>query len=218
MAAHARTSATVGLVLVAAVTAGCSGSGSHSGSGSTTSTPPASSERVGNGQNKPTPAPTESNPPGDIPDNQVYVVYRPAGGSFSAFTVKVPEGWARTEQGGSTVFTDKLNTVRITAVSASTAPTVDSVTKSVVPKLRSQVPKFAAPKVSEVSRHAGRVVRLSYQGDSAKDPVTGKVVRDGFERYAFYKSGHEVDLTLSGPVNADNVDPWRIISDSFAWR
>ncbi|MFF4845844.1 hypothetical protein [Streptomyces collinus] len=218
MAAHAHTSAAVGLVLVAAVTAGCSGSGAHSGSGSTTSSSTASSARVGNGQNNPAPAPTESNPPGDIPDNQVYVAYRPTGGSFTGFTVKAPEGWARTEQGGSTVFTDKLNTVRITVVPASIAPTVDSVTKTVVPKLRSQTPKFAAPKVSEVSRHAGRVVRLTYQGDSAKDPVTGKVVRDAFERYAFYKSGHEVDLTLSGPVNADNVDPWRIISDSFAWR
>ncbi|MFI2206112.1 hypothetical protein ACH47Z_36170 [Streptomyces sp. NPDC020192] len=216
MAAHARTSAAVGLALVAAVTAGCSGSGSHSGSGSTTSTPPASSTSGGNPQNNA--APTESNPPGDIPDNQAYVAYQPTGGSFTGFTVKVPEGWARSEKGGVTTFTDKLNTVRITAVPASTAPTVSSVTNTVVPQLRAEVPKFAAPKVSEVSRRAGRVVLLTYQGDSAKDPVTGKVVRDAFERYAFYKSGHEVDLTLSGPVNADNVDPWRTISDSFTWR
>lgn len=69
-----------------------------------------------------------------------------------------------------------------------------------------------------MTRKAGPVVLLTYQGDSAKDPVTGKVVRDAFERYAFYRQGHEVDLTLSGPVNADNVDPWRIVSDSFAWR
>ncbi|MET8243915.1 hypothetical protein ABZV31_05435 [Streptomyces sp. NPDC005202] len=217
--AHARTSAVVGLVLVAAVTAGCSGSGSHSGSGSTS---PAASSAPGGAQSgssvQNNAAPTESNPPGDIPDNQVYVGYRPSGGGFTGFTVKVPEGWARTDQGNTTVFTDKLNTVRITAASASGAPTVGSVTHTVVPQLRSQVAKFAAPKVSEVTRRAGRVVLLTYQGDSAKDPVTGKVVRDAFERYAFYRQGHEVDLTLSGPVNADNVDPWRIVSDSFAWR
>ncbi|MGW5367903.1 hypothetical protein ACWER6_31055 [Streptomyces sp. NPDC004009] len=130
----------------------------------------------------------------------------------------MPEGWARTVQKDTTVFTDKLNTVRITAATASAAPSVGSVTNTVVPQLRSQVPKFASPKVSEVNRHAGRIVLLTYQGDSAKDPVTGKVVRDAFERYAYYRSGHEVDVTLSGPVNADNVDPWRIISDSFAWR
>ncbi|MCW7946702.1 lipoprotein [Streptomyces hygroscopicus] len=219
MASHARRCAVVGLALVAAVSAACSGgAGSHSGSA-----PPhhaATSHTPAGGGNAPNPAPTESNPPGDIPDNQVYVAYRPGGGTFvfTGFTVKVPEGWARTDQKNTTVFTDKLNTVRIAAASASSAPTVGSVTNTVVPQLRTQVPKFASPKVSEVTRHAGRIVLLTYQGDSAKDPVTGKVVRDAFERYAFYRSGHEVDLTLSGPVNADNVDPWRIISDSFTWQ
>ncbi|MGW3123190.1 hypothetical protein ACWDBW_39785 [Streptomyces sp. NPDC001107] len=216
MAVHVRTSAIAGLTLVAAVTAGCSGSASHSGSGTTTPAPSPSS--AGGGSAGRAAAPTESNPPGDIPDNQVYVAYRPTGGAFTGFTLKVPEGWARTTQGGTTSFTDKLNTIRISAVSAAHAPTVGSVTNTVVPQLRSQVAKFAAPKASEVNRHAGRAVRLTYQGDSAKDPVTGKVVRDAFERYAFYRSGHEVDLTLSGPVNADNVDPWRIVSDSFTWR
>ncbi|MFE5190097.1 hypothetical protein [Streptomyces sp. NPDC056628] len=217
MAARTRTYAVVGLALVAAVTAGCSGtsSGSGSGSGSGSTTSPAGSSS-GGGQNNA--APTESNPPGDIPDNQAFVAYRPSGGSFTGFTVKVPEGWARTDQGSTSVFTDKLNSVKITAVSANSAPTTGSVTNKVIPQLRSQVPKFAAPKVSEVTRHSGRVVLLTYQGYSAKDPVTGKVVRDAFERYAFYRAGHEVDLTLSGPVKADNVDPWRIVSDSFAWR
>ncbi|GAB7102091.1 lipoprotein [Streptomyces phaeofaciens JCM 4814] len=194
------------MTVIAAVIAGCSGSssGAQSGSGSTA---PAQA----------TPAPTESNPPGDIPDNQVYVDYQPAHG-FSGFTVKVPEGWARTDKGGTTVFTDKLNSVTITAATASTSPTVASVKNTVVPQLSGQVTKFASPKVSQVTRKAGPVVLLAYQGDSAKDPVTGKVVRDAFERYVFYRQGHKVDLTLSGPVNADNVDPWRTVSDSFAWR
>ncbi|MFL5996520.1 MAG: hypothetical protein ACJ736_19795 [Streptomyces sp.] len=222
MAARTRTYAVVGLAFVAAVTAGCSGTGSGSGSGSTASSaaPTAGSSSGGGGGSggRNNAAPTESNPPGDIPDNQAFVAYQPTGGSFTGFTVKVPEGWARTGQGSTTVFTDKLNTVKITAVSAAGTPTTRSVTDTVVPQLRSQVPKFAAPKVSEVTRHSGRVVLVTYQGDSAKDQVTGKVVRDAFERYAFYRAGHEVDLTLSGPVKADNVDPWRIVSDSFAWR
>ncbi|MET7349917.1 hypothetical protein [Streptomyces mirabilis] len=204
----------VGLVLVAAVTAGCSGSSSgppapsHASSGSGSG----SAATAGAGA---APAPTESNPPGDIPDNQAYVAFRPSGG---AFTVKVPEGWARTGQGGATVFTDKLNRVEIATASASSAPTVTSVGSELVPRLRGQVPKFDGPKVSQVNRHAGSAVLLKYQGDSAADPVTGKVVRDAFERYAFYRQGHEVDLTLSGPVNADNVDPWRIVTDSFSWK
>ncbi|MER7189508.1 hypothetical protein [Streptomyces flaveolus] len=209
---YKRTSAgLVAVTVVATVIAGCSGSssGTHSGSGSAAPAQAAPAQA--------TPAPTESNPPGDIPDNQVFVAYRPTGG-FTGFTVKVPEGWARTDKGGTTVFTDKLNSVTIATAHAPTAPTVTSVKDTVVPRLRGQVSRFASPKVSQVTRKAGPVVLLTYQGDSAKDPVTGKVVRDAFERYAFYQKGHEVDLTLSGPVNADNVDPWRIVSDSFAWR
>ncbi|MFE2965927.1 hypothetical protein ACFXKC_20090 [Streptomyces sp. NPDC059340] len=204
----------VGLVLAAAVTAGCSGSSSGPPAASHATSGPGSASTTTAGAGA-APAPTESNPPGDIPDNQAYVAFRPSGG---AFTVKVPEGWARTGQGGTTVFTDKLNRVEIATASASSAPTVTSVGSTVVPRLRGQVPKFDGPKVSQVNRHAGSAVLLKYQGDSAADPVTGKVVRDAFERYAFYRQGHEVDLTLSGPVNADNVDPWRIVTDSFSWK
>ncbi|GAA1107616.1 hypothetical protein GCM10009630_00570 [Kribbella jejuensis] len=72
-------------------------------------------------------------------------------------------------------------------------------------------------KVSEITRPAGQVVLVTYQGDSAQDPVTGKVIRDAFERYLFYRAGKQVELTLAGPVNADNVDPWKTVSDSFRW-
>src|SRR5437899_10315887 len=113
MAAPFRPAAIVGLTFVAAVTAGCSGSTSHAGSGTT---PAPSASSAGGGSGRHAAAPTESNPPGDIPDNQVYVAYRPTAGSFTGFTVKVPEGWARTDQGATTAFTDKLNTIRIAAV------------------------------------------------------------------------------------------------------
>jgi hypothetical protein len=200
-------------LMVVVTAAGCT-SGSGSSSGSAGKGPSSSAVAQGStGGNSTAPAPTESNPPGDIPDNQAYVAYQGSG-----FSVKVPEGWARTIRGTVTVFSDKLNTVQVTTLDTASAPTVASVTGTVVPQLRRQVPKFADPKVSTVSRKAGQVVLLKYQGDSAPNPVTGKVVRDAFERYAFHRQGQEVDLTLAGPMNADNVDPWRIVSDSFTWR
>ncbi|MEU8488877.1 hypothetical protein [Streptomyces sp. NPDC048641] len=205
--ARVRNIGVVGLVLTAALTAGCSGAGGTAGTGSG----PGAAAHSGGAA----PAPTESNPPGDIPDNQAYVTYKASGGGF---TVKVPEGWARTDKGGTTTFTDKLNRVQISAATTSSAPTAASVTSKIVPQLQHQVARFADPKVMQAARKAGPVVLLKYRGDSAADPVTGKVVRDAFERYAFYQHGREVDLTLSGPVNADNVDPWRIVSDSFAWK
>jgi hypothetical protein len=194
--------------LSAAVLAGCSGGGSPTASGGS---PSAS----GGSASAPAAGATETNPSGDIPDTQAYVAYTPTGGGF---TVKVPEGWARTTTATAVSFTDKLNRIEITSVAAPAAPTSQSVTSQVVPVLARQVAAFALGKVSAVSRSAGQAVLLTYQGDTAPDPVTGKVVHDAFERYSFHRNGHEVDLTLSGPVRADNVDPWRIVTDSFRWQ
>ncbi|MFC8501374.1 hypothetical protein ACFUC1_03375 [Pedococcus sp. NPDC057267] len=158
---------------------------------------------------------TESNPPGDIPDNQAYVSYTPPG---AALTLKVPEGWARTSHGGVTSFSDKLNTIQIEVTKATAAPSEATVRDQDLPHLRATVPNYAQGKVATVARPAGNGVLATYQGDSAPNPVTGKVVRDAFERYTFYHKGTRVDLTLSGPTNADNVDPWRTVTDSLRWH
>ena len=154
------------------------------------------------------------NPPGDIPDTQAYVVFSPTGGGYS---VKTPEGWSRTSTATTSSFTDKLNRIQVSATAAPTQPTVASVNSTDVPLVKATVPKFAMGKVSTVVRRGGSAILLTYQGDSAPDQVTGKVVRDAFERYTFYRAGKRVDLTLSGPTNADNVDPWRIVSGSLRW-
>ena len=161
------------------------------------------------------PAKTESNPPGDIPDNQVYVPFTAPNGRVS---VKVPEGWARFTTGTMTQFTDKLNRIEIAPSTSGSAPTVASVTSTDVPNLKSSVPNFKFSKITTDRRAGSTVVVVRYEGDSPQDPVTGKVVRDAFERYVYYHGGHRLDLTLSGPTNADNVDPWRIVSDSVRWR
>ena len=87
-----------------------------------------------------------------------------------------------------------------------------------MPKLKSSVPHFNLGKVTTEQRSGSVVVLVRYQGDSPQDPVTGKVVRDAFERYVYYHNGQRLNLTLSGPTNADNVDPWRIVSDSVRWQ
>lgn len=183
-------------------------------SGSGTSTPTAATSGSAPAAS-PAPHQTESNPPGDIPDQQVFVAYTPPGAHFS---VKVPEGWARSTTGQGVTFTDKLNSITLQEVPAASAPSAASVTASVVPQLSGQVPAFAAGKVSTVTRAAGQAVLVTYLGDSAPDPVTNKVVRDAFERYSFWRGGHEAVLTLSGPQGADNVDPWKIVTDSLRWQ
>jgi hypothetical protein len=157
----------------------------------------------------------EVNDAGDIPDNQVFVAYTPPSGGFS---VKVPEGWARSEAGGAVTFTDKLNGVRMEMVDAGSAPTVASVTQTELPALTAATKNFEPGTVKTVTRPAGRAVLATYRADAAPDPVTGKIVHDDVERYAFWRAGKTVILTLSGPQGADNVDPWKIVTDSFGWR
>ncbi|AUA08596.1 hypothetical protein GTZ89_28875 [Streptomyces sp. SID8382] len=208
MSKRAILAVTAAVALTTVVVAGCSGSGGGSHSGSKATSGSSSAQRPG-------PAPTESNPPGDIPDNQVYVAYRPPAGGF---TVKVPEGWARSSAHGTTTFSDKLNKVEILRSSAGTAPTVQSVKAGMVPALRRQAPHFSLGSVTTVHRKAGQAIRITYQTDSAPDPVTGKAVRDSVERYVFFHNGREAVLTLTGPTGADNVDPWRVVSDSLRWQ
>lgn len=157
----------------------------------------------------------ESNPPGDIPDNQAFVTYSPPGGAFS---VKVPEGWSRSTSGSSAVFTDKLNSIRLESRPAGSAPTAGSARDQELPDIVKSGTNVAAGDVTTVTRKAGPAVRITYQADSAADPVTGKTVRDAVERYEFWHAGTEAVLTLSGPRGADNVDPWRTVTDSFTWR
>lgn len=160
------------------------------------------------------PAPTfatESNPPGDIPDNQAFVSYTGAG-----FTVQVPEGWSRVQShaGAGVVYTDKLNSITI---KPGAGDLTSQTAKAQLRALTGPVPAFAPGAVSTVRRNAGSAVLLTYQADSAPNPVTSKVVRDAFEQYIFSKSGRHVQLILAGPVGADNVDPWRKVTDSFRW-
>jgi hypothetical protein len=161
----------------------------------------------------PNPNSAEVNPAGDIPDDQVFVPYKSPGG----FTVSVPEGWARTTNGDSVTFTDKLNSVTVSYQPANAAPTVQSATDNELPQIAGSAPNYSPGEVTAVDRSGGQAILITYQADSPKDPVTGKVVPDAVERYEFFKNGTEAIITLSGPVGADNVDPWMIVSDSFKW-
>lgn len=186
----------IGATLTALLVAGCGGSGST------------------NGQSAPDPNAAEVNPAGDIPDDQAFVPYStPAGG----FSVTVPEGWSKTSSGGAVTFTDKLNSITIEQAPASSAPTESSVKSTLVPKLAESVPGFANPMVSTVQRKAGDAVLVTYEATAKADPVTGKAGTDAVERYTFFHNGQDVTLTLSGPLGADNVDPWMTVTDSLKW-
>jgi hypothetical protein len=155
----------------------------------------------------------EQNPPGDIPDNQVYVAYKPAGAKFE---VKVPEGWSRTPGASTASFTDKLNAIGLTWTTAATAPTTATVSTTDVAALQNTA-AFQLVGVTQAKTAAGPAILLRYRQNGEPSAVTGKRYRLDVERFIFFHSGERVDLTLSSPVGADNVDPWRIVSESLRW-
>src|SRR4051812_23193328 len=134
----------VSLVLAAGTLGLLAGCGSSSSGGSTTPVNPNQAD---------------VSPAGDIPDNQAYVPYRPPGGGY---TVKVPEGWARSAQGGVVTFTDKLNSVQIESLQASSPSTSASARRADLRRLAASVKGFSAPHVSTVSRPAGKAVLITY--------------------------------------------------------
>jgi hypothetical protein len=150
---------------------------------------------------------------GDIPDNQAFVAYEPVTRRYS---VSVPEGWARTETGDTTSFTDKLNTITVTLTARPTAPDTASGTADLA-ALGGTAQGFTPGVVSAVQRKAGSALLITYRADAPADPVTGKIVNDDVERYQFWHDGSLLTLTLAGPHGADNVDPWRTVTDSVRW-
>jgi hypothetical protein len=202
-----KTRIAIGAIAVASlVAAGCGSSSSSTSTSASTST--GSAKQVN-------PNAPEVSPSGDIPDNQAYVPYLAPGTNV---TVKVPEGWSRTSAATGTTFTDKLNSITIEQRKAAGAVTVAQAKQADVPALAKSVEGFRLKSVATLQRKAGPVVRISYLAVAKKNPVTGKGGTDAVERYLFVKSGKELVLTLSGPKGADNVDPWKIVSDSVAWR
>ncbi len=201
-------SATAAVLLAATGLSACSDNGSANAATTTTAT--ASAPAGAADPNAP-----EVNPAGDIPDNQAFVEYTPPDAGYS---VKVPEGWARTDEAGVITFTDKLNSIRMESAAVPTAPTVESAGATEVPEIKAASKNYEPGTVDMVTRSAGDAVAISYRADSPPDPVTGKVIHLDVERYEFYRNGTEVILTLSGPQGADNVDPWKIVTDSFSWQ
>jgi hypothetical protein len=195
------------LVLAAAGlwAAGCSSSPGSSPAPNPSSAGPAASAG---------PVATESAPAGDIPDSTVYVAYRPASGQYE---VKVPESFARTSSATTASFTDKLNSITVQLAKASSAPTAASARATEVRPIEAAGPRVSLTDVGTVTRSAGTVVVIRYSADSQPDPVTGKVYRNSVERYEYYRNGTEAIVTLTAPAGADNVDPWRKVTDSFRW-
>jgi hypothetical protein len=185
------------------VIAGCGGSSSSNSSSNSASS--SSSGALA--------ADAKSAATGDIPDNQNFLVYKD---TSAGFAIKYPEGWSQKKSPGGIDFQDKNNLVRV-AVHKGSAPTVASVTAD-VNKLKATNPTLKAQAPKQVSLKAGPAIKVSYTTTSAPNPVTGKRVVLMVDRYELGKKGRVAVIDLGTPTGVDNVDAYRMMSESFAWQ
>ena len=146
---------------------------------------------------------------GDIPDNQVFLVFVDRAARYS---MKYPEGWAQQGSTDQVTFRDKNNIVRI-VVGRGAAPTQASV-RADVARLSGATVQGPPRALTISGRPAFKVV---YSTDSAPNPVTGKRVKLVVDRYYLWEGGRRAVVDLGTPVGVDNVDAYRMMIESFRW-
>jgi hypothetical protein len=160
------------------------------------------------------PVKPEKNPPGDIPDNQVFIDYA----SPFGFSVKVPEGWARQDLPDGVSFADKYGRISMSQTAAPTMLSIEEAKQTLVSELEKSSRAVTVAAVKRVKLPAGPAIRISYGSNSDPNPVTNKAIRLENDRYYFWKDGKLVAVNFSAPAGADNADQWDMMARSFRWR
>jgi hypothetical protein len=149
---------------------------------------------------------------GDIPDNQNFLTFKNSSGGYS---ISYPEGWARSGNGANVTFQDKGNTVTI-KVAPGRQPTPASVTAELKQEANAD-PCLSAGQPQTTTVGPNQVVKVTYATQGAKSPVTGQRPKITVDRYVYFKGGKVATVDLATPVGVDNVDAYRMISESFRW-
>ncbi len=191
--------ASISLTLVALAFTGCGSSGSSSTSTSTSG---------GGGSSEAASAAT-----GDIPDNQVFLTFH---NIESGYSIRYPEGWTQKGTGNDLTFSDKGNSSHIVVASGSPAD-IASV-KSDLTKLSQTDSTVKAQVPVAVSLNNGRAIKVTYEALGPPDSVTGKRLPLTVDRYVYSRNGKVATLDLGTVQGVDNVDAYRLISESFSWK
>src|ERR1700676_1928040 len=141
----------------------------------------------------------EKNPPGDIPDNQVFVQYT----SPLGFSIKVPEGWSRVERPDGARFSDKYNIIDLAVSKADQPPNATTAKARHAEELKTAGRAVEIKSVKEVKLKSGPAVLISYASNSDPNQVTNKQIRLEHARYIMFRNGTLVSLDLSAPLGAD---------------
>ena len=85
-------------------------------------------------------------------------------------------------------------------------------------ELKRTDPTVKAGQPQRVTIAGTPVIRVTYTRLSAPDPVTGKRLPLTIDRYEYAHGGKVAIVDLGTPKGVDNVDAYRMISETFRWR
>lgn len=207
------------ILAVALLAAGCGGS-NNAAAPQTTATQPStatttSTTKRGSGATQSPGALTaeaQQTAAGDIPDNQVFLTFRDAKAGYS---IKYPEGWAQQGSGDRVTFQDKNNLVRITVAAGGVSVAGAAAEMA---RLEQQTPSLRFDGPRQVTLSGKPAVKVVYSTESAQNPVTGKRVKLVVDRYYLPGAGKHAIVDLGTPEGVDNVDAYRLMSESFRWQ
>jgi hypothetical protein len=149
---------------------------------------------------------------GDIPDNQVFLTLRDKAGGFS---MKYPEGWAQRSKAGVLTIQDKNNVVRV-ALSNAALPTTATVDQQ-MKDLRAKTPSLKAAAAATTTISGAPAIKVTYTTVSAPNAMTGKTTILMVDRYYLSHNGRLAVIDMGTPQGVDNVDAYRLMSESFTW-
>jgi hypothetical protein len=147
---------------------------------------------------------------GDVPDNQVFLVFNDPGGGYS---MKYPEGWAQAGSGAHVTIRDKNNIVRV-LVRRGPLPTAAAARTELAASAGARL--RSAPRATRLA--GAPALALVYTTRSAANAVTGKRVTLVVDRYYLARGGKVAVVDLGTPEGVDNVDAYRLMIESFRWR
>ena len=213
--------APLALAALAGSVAGCGSSSSSSSSAGTTAATGAAAQtatiaatKASCGSSSASAGTSEaaSTATGDIPDNQQFLTFRNGSGGYS---ISYPEGWARSGKSDTVTFQDKSNTITINVAQGS-KPTTASVAAELKQEASSD-PCLSAGTPQATIAGPNQVIKVTYTTEGQKSSVTGQRPKITVDRYVYFKGGKVATVDLATPVGVDNVDAYRMISESFRW-
>src|SRR5262249_24502920 len=112
-------------------------------------------------------------------------------------------------------FQDKSNTITI-KVASGQQPTLALVDAEFKQEAASD-PCLKPGTPQSTTAGPNQVVKVTYTTEGQKSPVTGQRPKITVDRYVYFTGGRVATLDLATPVGVDNVDAYRMISESFRW-